>query len=165
MVVVEVKASATSLRDAMIRSAALTAQHSANGSNCYEASYHLPVPPKKRWWGFPASNPSSWRSWGTRRSASLMKRDTNSKTLCNAIGFAGVQYYSKCWRTAENPSSTDYIDAEWNFEVSKQEKTLQCDFIAGLIDALAVVAPEFAVEDVELGEEIAVLCEESMEHA
>ena len=76
-----------------------------------------------------------------------------------------MQYYSKYWRTAEKASSTDYIDAEWNFEVSKQEETFQCDFIAGLVDALAVVALEFAVEDMELGEEIAVLCEESMEHA
>lgn len=55
----------TKLRDTMIKSAALTAQTSANGTNCYETKY-----------------------------AVCEKGECAEKiTLCNAAGFAGVQYY------------------------------------------------------------------------
>lgn len=38
-----------------------------------------------------------------------------------------------------------------------------CEFLGDLADALIVVAPEFAIEDVALGEEIRVTCEEAIE--
>ena len=53
---------------------------------------------------------------------------------------------------------------EWKFELSPEEN-FDCDFLMDLIDAFAVIAPEFAVEDVTLGEEIDAVCKEAMSHA
>ena len=85
-------------------------------------------------------------------------------TFCNAAGFAGVQYYSRYWRTAPKAGSTDWIDAEWNFKVGA-EGQLQCDFIQGLIEALGAVQPEFEAELTPLAEGIDAVCQNAMDHA
>lgn len=165
--VVKVLASAyndTGLRDAMIHSAALTANNSAQGSRCYDQSYEVLV---KR------SEVEPWSFWtdpmGFKYRSALSKRDRpvptqEHRNFCNAACFAGVQYYDKFWRMAENPGSTAYIDASWEFETGPGGD-FDCEFLEGLIDALAIVAPEFTVGDVELGEEIGAICAEAMDHS
>ncbi|TVY45905.1 hypothetical protein LSUB1_G000483 [Lachnellula subtilissima] len=140
---------ATSLRDAMIQSAALTFQNSATGKNCYNATYTTEELKKR-----------SNLDW-FKESVGLASRDRpypvqETVQLCNAGDFAGVQYFSQFWRTAPQPGATDYLDANIAFESSGSD--FWCEFLADLMDELVVVAPEFAVEDVELGEEIRAIC-------
>ena len=150
----------TSLRTAMINSAALTAMQSAQGDkNCYTA--HYDIKQKRGLWPWDMA----------RRWTGLEPRDfphnppqPESATWCNAASFAGVQYYDQYWRLAANPGSTSYIDARWDFQAGP-DGTLECEFIEGLIDALAALEPEFAVEDVGLGEAVGAACAMAMDHA
>lgn len=170
--IVQVDSSAynvTSLRDAMIQSAALTAQQSAQGNNCYLQPFTAAKSRKRDY--------STWhrlhrraRQWfdtdievydlEARAGADIHPEQI---TLCNAVEFAGVNYYSQYWRLAPEPGSTDYIDARWSFEVGPGGQ-FDCEFLQGLIDSLVVVAPEFAVEDVELGESVGAICQAAMDH-
>ena len=151
----------TSLRDAMINSAALTAMNSAVGtSNCYTAHYAVEKlrkrdmyfwNPMRRWLGLEAKRDHPYRQ-------------SESATWCNAASFAGVQYYDQYWRLQPTPGSTDYIDASWDFQVGPGG-AFACEFIHDLIDALGVIQPEFAIEDIELGEAIGAACTAAMDHA
>ena len=38
-----------------------------------------------------------------------------------------------------------------------------CELLRDAVDALSVIAPEFTVEDMELGEAIDIACEESLD--
>ncbi|KAL9071734.1 MAG: hypothetical protein Q9161_003998 [Pseudevernia consocians] len=141
----------TSLRDAMINSAALTAQYSAAGKNCYNMSY-VQFDGKKR---------------DLESSFSLVERlgggdepITLDMHVCNAGAYAGVQYFDPYWRDQQTPGASDYLDVTYSFQVGPGGQFL-CDFIELLTDALAVVEPEFAVEDVELGEELQAICQEA----
>ncbi|TVY40883.1 hypothetical protein LOCC1_G006489 [Lachnellula occidentalis] len=140
---------ATSLRDAMIKSAALTFQNSATGKNCYNATYTTEAFKKR-----------SNLDW-FKESVGLASRDRpypeqETIQLCNAGDFAGVQYFSQFWRTAPQPGATDFLDANIAFDSSGSD--FWCEFLADLMDELVVVEPEFAVEDIELGEEIRAIC-------
>jgi len=169
----------TSLRDAMIQAAALTAQNSANGSNCYDATYIVPGK-RKRWGSAPLSSLPRRRlsvgdlergapgirdtEYGLARRNMIMPENIPEKMqLCNAAGFAGVQYYSPYWRTAENPGSTDWIDAEWKFKVG-MDGLLQCDSIAGLVEAFGAIQPEFEAPAAALAKGIQVVCQNAMDH-
>ena len=166
--VVEVEASSynvTSLRDAMIKSAATTAQNSAAGKNCFDQKYTVEELRKRGpfdSWLSPLHNTRRWL--GSK--LGLEARDhpcpvIESMTMCNVGGFAGVQYYDPYWRLAPEPGPSDFIDASWSFKVINS--AFECEFIEGLMDALAVIQPEFTVEDVELGEAIAAACEAGMD--
>lgn len=155
---------ATSLRNAMINSAALTAMQSAAGKNCYTESYTVSGAAKKR------SYLDTARAW-----LGLQERDgpgayktKETMDMCQATRFAGVQYLPPYWKECDYPCKPEdnfmWLDAEWDFKVAPGG-TFACDFINGLIDALAVVAPEFAIEDVELGSAIDALCKEAIDHA
>ncbi len=138
----------TSLRDAMIHSAAMTAQYSAAGKNCYNMSY-VQFEGKKR--DLETSSPLVERLGG----GELISLDMY---VCNAGAFAGVQYFDPYWRDQPTPGASDYLDVEFSFQVGPGGQFL-CDFIEALTDALAVVQPEFAIEDVELGEELQAICQ------
>lgn len=140
----------TSLRDAMIKSAALTAQQSATGKNCYNANYKI-VERKKR----------SYLDWFKESTGLKAVRDNHHPvpaeiSVCNVGDFAGVQYFSQFWRTAPQPGATDYLDANWAFKSTDGD--FWCEFLADLMDELVVIEPEFAVGEVELGEEIRAVC-------
>lgn len=148
----------TSLQDAMIDSAALTAQNSAQGStNCYQATYEVEELGKRDiqpWFSF-ARWSDSFRRWLSPSSADTFeKRDhpyaeEEHATWCNAASFAGVQYYAQNWRDAADPGPTDYIDVSWDFQVGPGGD-FACEFLQDLITALATIQPEFEVEGVEL---------------
>ena len=70
--------------------------------------------------------------------------------------------YNQYWRTSPEPGPTNFIYANWQFTVGPGGEFV-CEFLGDLADALIVVAPEFAIEDVALGEEIRVTCEEAIE--
>jgi hypothetical protein len=119
------------LRQAMIRSAALTAQHSANGTNCYTRSPEFCEDAKCRGGQLPV-------------------------TLCNAVDFAGVQHYDGKgdvsfidaeW-TFEVPGGNS-----GDFTCSNFQEGLQV-----AMEAL-VALPEFAFLDLGLGELVVALCE------
>ena len=139
----------TSLRDAMINSAATTAQYSAAGKNCYNMSY-VQFEGKKR--DLESSLPLVERLVGGDDVITL------DMYVCNAGAFAGVQYFDPYWRDQPTPGASDYLDVEFSFQVGPGGQFL-CDFIEALTDALALVEPEFAVEDVELGEELQAICQ------
>lgn len=142
----------TSLRDAMIRSAALAAMHSASGKNCYSVQYDTEVYRKR-----------DDESWLSGIVPAIFKRDhpypeSHHGTFCNMAAFAGVQYYDPWWRLGP-PGPSDYIDVEYSFD-SGGGGDFACDLLTGLVDAFAIVQPEFAVGDIELGEAINVICKE-----
>lgn len=155
----------TSLRDAMIKTAALTAQKSSeHPKNCYTATYEAPI--KKRSLGSFSPNLDTARHWlglEARDGVGVMN-GFESNTWCNIASFAGVQYYDPYWREAPNPGSSDYIDASWDFNTGP-DGAFSCAFIQDLIEALGVIQPEFGVEAVELGSAIGAACTEAMEHA
>lgn len=149
---------ATSLRNAMIDSAALTAMQSATGNNCYTETYE----------GQPTKDRRSFYDLA-RRWLGLQERDTKSaywksETMCKASSFAGVQYLPEYWRQADSPSTEFmWLESEWKFEANPQEQ-FDCEFLAGLVDAFVAVQPEFAAAEVELGDAIAAICTGVMEH-
>ncbi|KAK4692767.1 hypothetical protein P7C71_g4504, partial [Lecanoromycetidae sp. Uapishka_2] len=141
----------TSLRDAMIRSAATTFQYSAAGNNCYNMNY-TQFDGKKRDVEF--KFPLIERLGGSDEPI------TADMHVCNAGGFAEVQYYDPYWRDQPKPGASDWIGVELSFQVGPEGQFL-CDYIEVLTDALAAIEPEFAVEDVELGEELQAICEDA----
>jgi hypothetical protein len=150
--VVKVEASSynlTSLRDAMIKSAALTAQKaSLSSSNCYNQTYEV----------MQAKRDLPLLSFGSK----LRGRDhpyltESQQVLCNSVSFAAVNYYSQYWRVEPQPGASDFIFANWNFQVAPGGDFL-CNFLDGLIEGLAVIQPEFTVEGTELGDAINAIC-------
>ncbi|KAI0181664.1 hypothetical protein GGR52DRAFT_577999 [Hypoxylon sp. FL1284] len=139
----------TSIRDAMIKTAAASVQNAATGKNCYEARYGV------------QSIRSYIPSWVPI--PSMFKRShpyEHTATWCNTVGFAGPHYYNPWWRLAPEPGATDYIDAHFAFEKGS-DGDFDCGLLMGLTEALAFVAPEFAIGDIGLGEAIDVICEAS----
>ncbi|KAL8737159.1 MAG: hypothetical protein Q9181_001977 [Wetmoreana brouardii] len=143
----------TSLRDAMIKTAALSAQNAATGKNCYDQKYHDIE--KRSDEGFSRWIPGLF----ARSYYEPPPLVTNDATWCDTVGFAGVNYYNPYWRDQPSPGATDWIDARWAFH-KPPEGEFACDLLMLAVDALAVVAPEFAVGEVELGEAIDVICKE-----
>jgi hypothetical protein len=145
----------TSLRDAMIASIALSIQTSATGTNCFNVTYDVEL--KRR------DGLLGWVDEGLRISRRLLSfRDhphlsTEQMTMCNGAYFHTTNYYDPFWRTAPQPGPTDFINALFTFDASNSDQFL-CEFIDMLADGLTVLAPEFAVEDVELEEGIDTLC-------
>lgn len=78
-------------------------------------------------------------------------------TLCNMAELALVNYYSQFWRSAPEPGATDFIEAQYTFHSTSG--AFDCEFLGVLADALAVIEPEFAVGEVELGEVVTAVCE------
>ncbi len=143
----------TSLRKAMIDAAALTAMVSATGNNCYNEEY---IERQKR-----SLIPTVVRRLLFGREG-IPAPLPEHMTMCAASSFAGVQYYPEYWRQAKDPENEFmWLDAEWDFKVPPGSD-LTCEFLGALADALILVAPEFAPEDVALGEEINAACVEAM---
>lgn len=147
----------TSLRDAMIQSAALTMQKASQSkSNCYNTTYTVDALERRR---FPLL------SFGPRSHSS--KRDhvgTEDITVefCNSANSALVNYFAPWWRQAPSPTVSDFLNINFSFKVGPGGAFL-CDFLEDLEDGLTIIAPEFAAENIELGEEIHALCEEALE--
>ena len=146
----------TSLRDAMIKSAALTAQKGSEGSkSCSNHTYHALV---KR------DTPSSWLSSPRDRLAGY-KRDRPQEVkhdalLCKTAAFAGVQYFSPEWRLAEHAGAQSWIDANWEFKVEPGGDFL-CDFLEAIEIGITALAPEFVAADVAALPEVQALCEQA----
>ncbi len=64
---------------------------------------------------------------------------------------------------APEPGPTNYIYANWQFTIGPGGE-FACEFLGDLAEAFVAVAPEFAVQDVALGEEIRVTCEEAIQY-
>ena len=139
----------------MINSAALTAMHSAIDKNCYTEHYPVlakrsgVIPHVRRWLGL------------SERGAEFVPK-SESMGMCVASAFAGVQYYPEYWRQTQNPQK-DFMwkDAQWEFHVPFSA-VLTYEFITGLIDAMAMNAPEFAVKDVSMDKGIGTVCAEAI---
>ncbi|QIW98705.1 hypothetical protein AMS68_004223 [Peltaster fructicola] len=148
----------TSLRNAAIKALALSAMNSASTqSNCWNETYKILT--KRDLLGIEA--PFNLSAAGQ---TGLVGRDhpyteDYELQLCHMASVAQVNYYNRFWRLAPEPGPTDYILAEYNFRVS--ESPFFCDFIEALVAGLTVIEPEFAVEDVELGEAIEAVCGET----
>jgi hypothetical protein len=145
----------TSLRDAMIRSAALAAMHAASGKNCYKVDYETESLKKR-------DNEFCFAGWLPsvfKRGDRMPPEKHDDVTFCNTLGFSGVNYYNPWWR--ENPAgASDYLDVEYSFD-SNGGGAFACEMLEAMVDAFAVVMPEFAVGDIELGEAIDVICEKA----
>ncbi|KAJ5205093.1 uncharacterized protein N7498_005972 [Penicillium cinerascens] len=142
----------TSLRDAMIRSAAMASMHSASGKNWYNVQY-----------GTEEFRKRGDESWLSGLVPSVFKREhpyheSYHGTFCNMAGFAGVQYYRPWWRLGP-PGPSDYIDVEYSFD-SGGGGDFACDLLTDFVDSFAIVQPKFAVGDIELAEAVNVICKE-----
>ncbi|KAL8920513.1 MAG: hypothetical protein Q9208_006263, partial [Pyrenodesmia sp. 3 TL-2023] len=158
--VVQVKSSQynlTSLRDALIKSAAMTAKFSTSPKNSYPASFRVFV--KRRWWHGPMNLAKRTLGLNVREHPYPTREQV---TLYRAVDFAGAHYYSPFINVNNIDRGTDYIDVDFSFKVGKGAD-LVCDFLAALIDGLAIVAPEFAVGDIELGSAVDFLCKEEID--
>lgn len=147
------------IRKAMIDTAAHTAMMGAAGKNCYQDT--------------PTIESLKHRSLFDHAfgyvSAALFPRavadgghTVDHVTWCNTISFAGVQYFGEFSRLADNDGPTDYLDVGWTFHEDSGD-AFDCEFLGELVDSLAIIAPEFTVEDVALGEEIVALCNTAYE--
>lgn len=78
--------------------------------------------------------------------------------------FAGAHYYAPDVNVTNvvTAQGTDYIDVATAFQMGSNtdlEMDLLCDFAFELIDALAVLAPEFATGDIDLGSAVGLICD------
>lgn len=73
--------------------------------------------------------------------------------MCNAAYFHTMNYYDPYWCMAQQAGPSDFINTLVIFEASKSDDFL-CEFMDMLVEGLTLLAPEFAVEDVELEEGI-----------
>jgi hypothetical protein len=145
----------TSTRDAIIQSVALTVQNAATGSNCYSVEYNVEEA-KKRDVGF-----FSWFSGLLdERDRPYMTRA--NITFCQTVGFASVGYYGPYWHIDDMKLPTNYIYPHLSFSVAPGGDFL-CGLLNEIVDVFAVVEPEFAIGDIELGEAIDLLCTDSDE--
>ncbi|KIW89865.1 uncharacterized protein Z519_09294 [Cladophialophora bantiana CBS 173.52] len=150
----------TTLRNAMIKSAALTAQTgSEKPSSCSNQTYVTFVK-RDKFNDLPLS-----RLFGGGKT--LHVRDhpepvTEHTLLCHTASFAGVGYFSPQWRQAKLPGAEAYIDATWEFQAAGGGDFF-CDFIEDLEVGLAVIAPEFAFEDVASVPEVQAFCAGTLE--
>ena len=145
----------TSLRDAMIRTAALSAMHSASGKNCYNVDYETESLKKRdneTWW-------SKWLPSVIKRGDREPPERHNDVTFCNMAGFTAVEYYSP-WAKDNSGGPTDDIYVEYIFD-KHGAGAFDCEVLELLADSLAVVTPEFAIGDIELGEAIDIVCEKA----
>ncbi|KAH6669983.1 hypothetical protein B0J14DRAFT_452576, partial [Halenospora varia] len=131
----------TSLRNAMIQATALAIQNSASGKNCYDMKYDAEIIEKRgltAWardlFGF---------QMRTRDHATIEHR---TMRVCNGAGFAGTSYYGPYWRQAVEPGATNYLAAHLAFHVVGGD--FICEIAQELIDALAIIAPEFTVGEI-----------------
>ncbi|KAI4123398.1 MAG: hypothetical protein LQ338_005279 [Usnochroma carphineum] len=155
----EVKVEASSynesaIRKAMIDAAALTAMKSAVGSNCYDGKPLVGRRKLKRTYNAFVNT----YHFIMPRVFTPPEPVPDTVHWCNAAAFAGVQYYGQFARLAPTLGATDYLDARWEFHAASSDK-FDCAFLGELIDAMVVVAPEFALEDIGLGEAVSVSCE------
>ena len=135
------------LRKAMIDTAAHTAVQAANDTNCYDTTYK--------------TSPAGGLSRFGRRDTPVTFSEHKAR-WCNTVGFAGVQYFQPGWRQQRDAGASDWIDARWAFDTGPGGD-FECVILEGLVDAFAVLAPEFAIGDIALGEEIRVICEQAVE--
>lgn len=140
----------TSIRNAMINVAATAAQSSANATNCYTVDFEASAPMKR-------STAFSWLPWLRPRINMPVEEEKVEETFCNMVEFASVNYFGPYWREAVHPSPTDWLDVHYSFQQQPGGDFL-CDLLYEADAALAVVAPEFAVGEVQLGDAIGVLC-------
>ncbi|KAI1759341.1 hypothetical protein GGR53DRAFT_150707 [Hypoxylon sp. FL1150] len=148
-IVVSVESSAyneTSIRDALIKTAAAAAQHAATGKNCYTAHYEVEEMRKVRRW------------WNRLLGRDAPHPEPESATWCNSVGFAGPHYYNPWWRLQASPGATDYMDVHYEFHKGA-DGDFDCEILQAAVDGFAFVEPLFAVGDVSLGEEIKILCD------
>ena len=136
-------------RDALIASAAASANGSATGSNCAKVPYtdyarikrSLPDPPSpfnvhKRQYSFG----SDWTP------------TEQSVEFCAAVQFTGVHWIPP------PPADGSHIDARWRFQEPKQSdisQDLLCDFVTGLIDSASIELP---IVGSEVGGAVGMLC-------
>ncbi|KAK8124191.1 hypothetical protein PG999_004109 [Apiospora kogelbergensis] len=143
----------TKIRGALIKTAAAAAQKAAAGKNCYEARYDVEELKRRRGWWDPSRLVA--RLLGGRDHP---HPEQEKATWCNSVGFAGPHYYNPWWKLQSQPGATDYMDVHFEFHKGGGGD-FDCEFLQGLVDAFAFVAPEFAVGDVGLGEAVKVLCD------
>ena len=125
-------------------------ENTAKGKNWYNQTYDVESSKERKGLSSSSSSSSSW--WSSPR---LFARDQPHAveevgTFCNTVGFAGVNYYDPYWRVQPSPGATDWIDARWSFQVGPGEDFV-CELLQDLVDAFAIVEPEFAVREIELG--------------
>lgn len=145
----------TSLRDAIIKSAALTAQKGSELRNScsnktYTVIFERDLLPPSRIWSRRSSLPPTF----------VRDRPDPIQTqgvFCNTTAFAGVGYFSPEWRQAQNPGAEAYIDATWEFQ-REAGGDLLCDIVRDFIDdleiAVAAIAPEFVAGDAALAPDV-----------
>jgi hypothetical protein len=145
----------SSLRDALIDSIAANAQQGATGKNCYNATYFVEPLSDKRDLGF--------LGWSISRFFKRADRpapisETKSIRMCSTNWFAAANYYNIFWHTDDVTSPSAWINADYKFQAAIPGGDFLCELIDDLIDAFALIEPEFAVEDIELEEAIGFLC-------
>ncbi|KAI0968532.1 hypothetical protein F4678DRAFT_481774 [Xylaria arbuscula] len=133
------------IREAMIQTIAHAVEISATQNNCYTAEHHV--------LGFRAR-----RDVGPWWLPSFLRRDAphetlESITLCNALNFAGPHYIPP------QPTAESYIDTHFSFETPPGGDFV-CDLLEAIADGFAAVLPLFAVEEVEVGEALAIICDQ-----
>jgi hypothetical protein len=140
----------TALRNAMIKSTAVVAEKASNKkTSCSSLQYTVSELEKRDDLEF--LPPSRIHN---RRNLTYYERDhiepeQQSTTLCTTTSFSRVQYFGQYWREANTPNPEAELDVTWEFQVAPGLDFV-CDFIEDLEVALDVVAPEFAIAELEV---------------
>jgi hypothetical protein len=127
----------TSMRDAIIQSVALTVQNAATGSNCYSVEYNVEETKKRDLGLF-----SQFSGLLDERDRPYIARANT--TFCQTVGFASVGYYGPYWHIDDVKLPTNYIYPHLRFAVAPDGDFL-CELLNEIVDAFAIVEPEFAI--------------------
>ena len=142
----------TALRNAMIKSTAVVAEKASNKkSSCSSLQYTVSELEKRGEGDLELLPPSRIHN---RRNLTYYERDhiepeQQTTNLCTTTSFSRVQYFGQFWRDANTPNPEAELDVTWEFHVAPGLGFV-CDFIEDLEVALDVVAPEFAIAELEV---------------
>jgi hypothetical protein len=145
----------TSMRDAMIASIALSIQTSATGKNCFNISYTVEKLNRRNSIMGYVDDARSF--FGLMEERDRPSPGRESMGMCNSAYSHTASYYNPFWTLAPKPGPSDFMNALFTFQASNSDQFI-CEFLDMLTEGLSVLAPEFAVEDVELEEGIDALC-------
>lgn len=149
----------SSVRDAMIKGIAQGIMLSASGNNCYNATYEEEHFIRR---DLVHSHHFAHADNGVQpRGDTQPFMQRKHVDFCNSAWGIQFQYWNPYWRQAPSPGATDYIAAELEFTVGADGHFI-CEMWEGLAEALTVIQPEFALEEIGLDEAIEFLCEDSL---
>ncbi|KAL9108818.1 MAG: hypothetical protein Q9227_006475 [Pyrenula ochraceoflavens] len=127
----------TTLRDTIINTIAYSVMHGANNTkNCRTQNYLDDQPSGKD--GGPT--------------------EPKDVTGCDTVSAAGVQWFDKYWRWAEEPGAQDWISAKFEFRKGAAEQ-MECKELADMVSVVTMMFRQAKIAGMELQDVVEMACE------